>query len=182
MKIYSLILIIQTYLALGLVTYFTLTGKGIITIVSGLLITQLLIVLLVVPLIIANIGLKIPKFTNVREYLNFGLPTIPSNLSYWVVDSSDRYFIGFILGVTFVGYYSPGYVLGAAILIYFTPFAIMLPSTLPQDYDNGKLEEVNSVIKYSLKYFLLIAIPSVFALSLLSQTHIDHHINTNDSF
>jgi len=168
MKIYSLILIIQTYLSLGLVTYFTLTDKGIIIIVSGLLITQLLIALFAIPLVITKIGLKIPKFTNIKEYLNFGLPTIPSNLSYWVVDSSDRYFIGFILGAAFVGYYSPGYVLGAAILIFFTPFAIMLPSTLPKYYDNGKLEEVNSVIKYSLKYFLLIAIPSVFVLSFLS--------------
>jgi O-antigen/teichoic acid export membrane protein len=169
MRIYSMILIIQSYLSLGLVTYFTLSGKGIATIVSGFLIAQILIALVAFPIIVSKIGLKIPKFSNIKEYLNFGLPTIPSNLSYWVVDSSDRYFIGFILGVTFVGYYSPGYVLGAAILIFYTPFSILLPSALPKYYDNGNLEEVNSLIKYSLKYFLLVAIPSVFALSLLSR-------------
>jgi O-antigen/teichoic acid export membrane protein len=44
-----------------------------------------------------------------------------------------------------------------------------LPSVLPKYYDNGRLEEVNTFIKYSLKYFLIVAIPSVFALSLLSK-------------
>ena len=169
MKIYSIILISQTYLVFGLVTYFTLTGKGIVTIVSGFLIAQILIALAVFPIIVSNLGFKLPKFSNIKDYLNFGLPTISVNLSYWIIDSSDRYFIAFLLGATFVGYYSPGYVLGAAILIFYTPFSILLPSVLPKYYDNGKLEEVNSFIKYSLKYFLLVAIPSVFALSLLSR-------------
>ena len=169
MKIYSIILISQTYLVFGLVTYFILTGKGIVTIVSGFLIAQILIALAVFPIIVSNLGFKLPKFSNIKDYLNFGLPTISVNLSYWIIDSSDRYFIAFLLGATFVGYYSPGYVLGAAILIFYTPFSILLPSVLPKYYDNGKLEEVNSFIKYSLKYFLLVAIPSVFALSLLSR-------------
>ena len=132
MKIYSMILIIQAYLSLGLVTYFALSGKGIVTIVSGLLISQILISLGVFPLIISQIGLKIPRFKNIKEYLNFRLPTIPGNLSYWVVDSSDRYFIAFFLGTAFVGYYSPGYILGATLLLFSTPFSILLPSALPK--------------------------------------------------
>ena len=61
--------------------------------------------------IITNIGFKIPKFENMMEFLSFGLPTIPANLSSWLVDSSDRYVIGILLGSAFVGYYSPGYTL-----------------------------------------------------------------------
>jgi O-antigen/teichoic acid export membrane protein len=159
----------QTYLALGLVTYFTLSGKGIAIIVSGFLIAQILIALGVFPIIFSQIGFKIPKFSNIKGYLNFGLPTVSVNLSYWIIDSSDRYFIAFLLGAAFVGYYSPGYILGAAILIFYTPFSILLPSVLPKYYDNGRLEEVNAFIKYSLKYFLIVAIPSVFALTLLSK-------------
>ena len=169
MRIYSIILVTQTYLALGLVTYFTLSGKGIAIIVSGFLIAQILIALGVFPIIFSQIGFKIPKFSNIKGYLNFGLPTVSVNLSYWIIDSSDRYFIAFLLGAAFVGYYSPGYILGAAILIFYTPFSILLPSVLPKYYDNGRLEEVNAFIKYSLKYFLIVAIPSVFALTLLSK-------------
>ena len=89
MKIYSSLLIVQAYLTLGLVSYFTILRKGILLIVSALLITQIVISLVTVPIIIWNIGLKIPKFGNIKKYLIFGLPTIPSSLSYWMVDSSD---------------------------------------------------------------------------------------------
>ncbi len=169
MKIYSLLLLIQGYLALALVSYFTVTGKGILIIVSALLITQLVIATISIPIIIRNIGLKFPKFKNMKEYLKFGLPNIPISLSYWMVDSSDRYFIAFLLGTAFVGYYSPGYILGTLIFLFYTPFSLILPATLPNYYDNGKLQEVDLLIKYSLKYFLIVAIPSVFALSILSK-------------
>lgn len=169
MRTYSLILVTQAYLSLGIVTYFTLSDRGITTIVSGLLISQLFIFLLMIMIIIPKIGIKMPKFENIKQFLSFGLPIIPSNLSYWAVDSSDRYFIAVILGTAFVGYYSPGYILGSVILILYTPFSILLPSTLPKYYDNEDLEKVNYHIKYSLKYFLLAVIPLIFVLSLLSK-------------
>lgn len=168
-KIYSSLLIIQAYLTLGLISYFTILRKGILLIVSALLITQLVMASITIPIIIWNIGFKIPQFKNLKKYLNFGLPTIPSSLSYWMVDSSDRYFITFLLGAAFVGYYSPGYILGTIIFIFLTPLALILPAILPEYYDSGRLEEVDLIIKYSLKYFLLVGIPSVFALSILSK-------------
>ncbi len=169
MKIYSSLLIIQAYLTLGLVSYFTVLRKGILVIVSALLITQLVIALITIPIIIRSIGFKVPKFSNIKQYLNFGLPTIPNSLAYWMVDSSDRYFIAFLLGAAFVGYYSPGYILGTMIFLFVTPLSLILAAVLPKYYDNGKFEDVDLIIRYSLKYFLLVAIPSVFALSILSK-------------
>ncbi len=78
----------------------------------GILIANIISFFIMIIFIISNIGFKIPKFKNMREYLSFGLPTIPANLSSWIVDSSDRYVIGILLGSAFVGYYSPGYTLG----------------------------------------------------------------------
>ena len=49
------------------------------------------------------------------------------------------------------------------------PFSLILPSVLPKYYDNGEIEKVKTFLKYSLKYFLLIAIPSAFGLSILSK-------------
>jgi Membrane protein involved in the export of O-antigen and teichoic acid len=169
MKIYSALLLIQAYFSLALISYFLLSSKGLITIVTALLITQLLITVIAIPIIVQNIGFKIPKFNNIIEYLKFGIPTIPNSIAYWVVDSSDRYFIAILLGTAFVGFYSPGYILGTLIFIFFTPLSLVLPMSLPTYYDSGKLEEVHRIIKYSLKYFLLVAIPSVFILSILSK-------------
>ena len=116
-----------------------------------------------------DIGFKLPRFHNLREYLTFGLPTIPGNLSSWIVDSSDRFVIGIFLGTAFVGYYVPGYTLGYIIILILTPFSILLPSILPKYYEDNDIEKVRLYLKYSLKYFLLVAIPTVFALTILSQ-------------
>ncbi|AEG18376.1 polysaccharide biosynthesis protein [Methanobacterium paludis] len=169
MKRYSVFLLIQTYLGVFIVSYFAIKGFSIYTAALGLLIANLIIFVIMISFIISDIGLKIPKFKNMMEYLSFGLPTIPSNLSYWIVDSSDRYAIGIILGTSFVGYYSPGYTLGNIIIMMLAPFSLLLPSLLPNYYDNEEIEKVKTFLKYSLKYFLLIAIPSAFGLSILSK-------------
>jgi O-antigen/teichoic acid export membrane protein len=49
------------------------------------------------------------------------------------------------------------------------PFSLLLPSVLPQYYDKNNIEKVSSFLNYSTKYFLLIAIPSAFGLSVLSK-------------
>jgi O-antigen/teichoic acid export membrane protein len=169
MKRYSIFLLIQTYLGVFIVSYFAIKGFSIYTAALGLLIANLVTFFIMTLFIISNIGFKIPKFKNMREYLSFGLPTIPGNLSSWIVDSSDRYVIGVFLGTTFVGYYSPGYTLGNIIMMLLAPFSLLLPSVLPKYYDNGEIEKVKTFLKYSLKYFLLIAIPSAFGLSMLSK-------------
>jgi O-antigen/teichoic acid export membrane protein len=135
----------------------------------GLLITDLIVFLIMASLTISEIGIKIPKFTHTREYLTFGLPTVPGNLSSWVVNSSDRYVIGIFLGAAFVGYYSPGYALGSMILMFLAPLSFMLPAVLSKYYDENNMNEVKTVLRYSLKYFLLLAIPATFGLSLLSK-------------
>ena len=154
MKRYSILLLFQTYFSLFLISYFTYSGKGIFMVIFGFLITQIIMFLIMITVIIFDIGFKIPKFNNIKEYLNFAIPIIPNNLSTWIVESSDRYVIVIILGTTFVAYYAPGYTIGMAILFFFTPISILLSSILPKYYENGELEEVMKYINYSLKYFL----------------------------
>ncbi|MEN6554385.1 MAG: oligosaccharide flippase family protein [Methanobacterium sp.] len=169
MKTYSILILIQTYSNLLIVSYLALTGFNITITVLGLLIGYFFTFFVISSIIISDIGFKIPKFKNLREYLSFGIPTIPNNLSHWIVDSSDRFIIGIMLGSAFVGYYSPGYTLGNFIVMMVAPFSLLLPALLPKYYEKNNIEEVNKFIKYSLKYFLLIAIPSAFGLSILSK-------------
>jgi len=169
MKRYSTFLLLQTYLGVLIISYIVIDGYGIFNAALGLLIANLITFIIMIFFIIHNIGFKIPKFKNMREYLSFGLPIIPSNLSYWIVDSSDRYVIGILLGTAFVGYYAPGYTLGNIILMILSPFSTLLPAVLVSYYEENKIEKVKLYLKYSLKYFLLIAIPSAFGLSVLSK-------------
>src|SRR5690606_36555518 len=84
--------------------------------------------------------------------------------------SIDRYFIGLFLGLSFVGYYSPGYSLGNILLFFTAPFALILPSVLPQLYHLEKYEDIRKILQFSIKYFCLLSIPSIFGLTILSQS------------
>jgi len=166
---FSSFIIFQTLGEIGLVATTILLGYGLLGAVLSLLIIRFINFLAMGSYIIKNIGIKVPKFLRIKEYLQFGLPTIPANTSSWVIQSSDRYLIGFFLGTLFVGYYTPAYVIGNSISFFIIPFSFVLPAVLSKLYDENKIGEVKTYLKYSLKYFLVIGIPSVFGLSVLSK-------------
>jgi len=97
------------------------------------------------------------------------VPTLPGSLSYWIVDSSDRYLIGILLGVASVGYYSPGYTLGSIVSMLATPITSILTASLSKSYNENKEDEVKNLLEYSIKYFLVIGFPAVIGLSVLSK-------------
>ena len=169
MKIYSMFLILQNYLTVLFVYYFAISGYNISFAVTGILITQIITFIIALALIARAIGFKIPEMRNIREYLSLGLPTVPSSLSYWIVESSDRYIIGIFLSTTFVGYYSPGYALGNLILMLMYPFSTLLLPLLSKHYDENNMDEVRLYMKYSLKFFIGLAVPAAVGLSLLSK-------------
>ena len=169
MKAYSLILLAKTYLNVILVTCFVIFNQGIIGAMTGFLITSIFVFLLMAYLIVKEIGIKIPRFKNMREYLAFGVPTIPGNLSYWIINSSACYIVSMQLGTAFVGYYSPGYTLGNINSIFIGPFSVLLSAMLARYYDANDINSIKNILTYSLKYFLAIAIPSTIGLALLSK-------------
>lgn len=168
-KKYSIFLFLQTYLTVLFVIYLVISNYGILGAVIGYLISQIFIFLAMNLLIAKKIGIKFPKFRNIKEYLSFSLPFVPVGLSYWFVESSDKYVIGFFLGSAFVGYYSPGYMLGTIILMIVTPFPSMLLPEIAKHYDSGEIKKSKSYLNHSMKLFLLIAIPALFGISTLSK-------------
>lgn len=169
MGAYSIITLVQTYVTVAVVIFIVESGYGLVGVVFGNVIIQIIILLFTMAFVIHQIGFKFPKFHNIKEYLSFGVPTVPGNLSNWMIDLSDRYIIGILIGIAFVGYYSPGYTLGNIILMLLAPFTFLLAPLLSSYYDQNKIEEVEIHLQYSLKYFLLLSIPAVFGLSILSK-------------
>jgi O-antigen/teichoic acid export membrane protein len=54
--------------------------------------------------------------------------------------------------------------------MFLAPLSFMLPAVLSKYYDENNMDEVKKILRYSLKYFLLLAIPATFGLSLLSKS------------
>jgi len=169
MKIYSIFIFIGTYLGVIFAYFFVSAGYEIDGAVIGLLLSKIVLFLIMFGLIAAEVGVAIPAFRNLRNYLAFGLPLVPSGLSDWVINSSDRYVISIFLGTAYVGYYSPGYLLGNLIIMFIQPLGCVLPVTLSKHYDENKKDLVEDILSRSLKYFLVLAIPAAFGLSLLSK-------------
>jgi len=168
-KKYSFFTIFKTLGEVGLIAATVILGYGLFGAVLSLFIIRLIVFLIIGSLIIKKIKFKYPKFLRTKEYLSFGIPVIASSISFWVVQLSDRYLIGFFLGTLFVGYYVPAYIIGDAINFFIAPLSFVLPAVLSKFYDENKISKIKTHLKYSLKYFLTLAIPSVFGLSVLSR-------------
>ena len=165
---YSTFLVLQTYIGVGVSIALTLMEYPIEIVVLGLLTGYLAVFIVMLILIVRQLGFTF-KFKSLKEELQFAIPTIPNNVSSWVVDSSDKFVIGVALGSAAVGCYSPGYALGSILLMFLTPFAVLLPAVLPEYYEAGNMDKVNTFLTYSMKYYLLITIPAAVGMSLLSK-------------
>ena len=169
MKRYSLFLVLQSYIGVFVSIYLTYAGYNIETVVLGLLTGYVAVFIMMAFLIVKYLGIGFGKWSNLKEQLAFALPTIPSNVSSWIVDSSDKYVIGILIGSVAVGCYSPGYALGSILLMFLSPFAVLLPAVLPEHYEKGNIAEVDKYLSYSMKYYLLLTIPAGVGMSVLSK-------------
>ena len=165
---YSTFLVLQTYIGVGASIILTLMKYPIEVVVLGLLTGYLFVFIIMAILIIMELGFT-TKLKSLKEELKFALPTVPNNVSSWVVDSSDKFVIGIFLGSAAVGCYSPGYALGSILLMFLTPFAVLLPAVLPEYFEKGDMDKVNTFLTYSMKYYLLLTIPAAVGMSLLSK-------------
>jgi len=168
-KKYAVVSLIKTYAEMIAVYTVVITGYGIIFIALTIFIFRTLLLIILIIIIVRTIGLGWPRFSRLRDYLRFGLPTVPGGLAAWVVGSSDRYLIGILQGTIYVGYYNPGYSLGSMINMLITPINFVLVSVLAKYYDENRMDLVRSIFNYSVKYFLVLALPAFFGVSLLSK-------------
>ncbi len=168
-KRYSGFIAFQTTLFVVLLAAALLSDMGIRGAVLSLLVSRTVTMLAMLGLVVRELGLQWPRFTRVREFLSFGVPLIPADLSDWAVGSADRYVIGIVLGTAFVGYYAPGYALSAIILMLASPLRFLMPAALADLYDRNLRDRVRAYLRAALKYFLLLAIPASVGLGLLSR-------------
>lgn len=166
---YSALSIFQTILEIGLISSLVLSNFGLLGAIVGLLITRAAILLFSLIFVISQTGFALPRFSLLPSYLIFGLPLLPIGVLDILIASSDRYVIGFFKGAAEVGIYSATYNLGVLAGVFIFPISYILSPTIFKLFDEKKIEKVKTYLSYSLKYFLCLAIPSTFGLTLLSQ-------------
>lgn len=170
MERYSGFMILETIGEVLLIGYLVLSGYGLLGAVVSLLLVRVFIFILGFLLVKSEVKLTTPSLSVIKPYLAFTLPLIPFTLSFWMINSGDRYVIGYFMGANAVGIYSASYALGSLVGFFYGPMALLLFPAITNLYANNRIPELKNHLKYSLKFFMMFAIPSLFGLSILSKS------------
>jgi O-antigen/teichoic acid export membrane protein len=168
-KKYAAVLIFRTTLEIILIAFFILSGLGLTGAILSLTIAAAISLIIILYFIFSYAGFAQPDFSLIKPFLFFSLPLIPITLARFVIESSDRYVIGFYMGAEKVGIYSAAYGIGMIPLVLSTYLVYVLGPTVYNLYDNGKVDKASMYLSYSWKYLLMLSIPCAFGLSILSR-------------
>ena len=170
MERYSVFMILQTIGEVLLIGYLVLSGYGLFGAIVSLLLVRAFIFVIGFLLVKSEIRITTPSLSVIKPYLAFSLPLIPFTVSSWMINIGDRYVIGYFMGANAVGIYSASYTLGSVVGFFFGPIVLVLLPAITNLYENNKIQELKNHLKYSFKFFMMFAIPSLFGLSVLSQS------------
>ena len=166
---FSYFTLFETFGKLFFILILLKMGYGLLGVIAATLLVQGSIFLISLLIIISQIGFTIPRFTYIKQYLQFSLPLTPGSLIRWITESSDRYMVTYFLGLRSVGVYSAACSIGNLIQLFVSSLQLILLPELSKLFDENKMDEVRIYMSHSLRYFLLISIPAVFGLSALAK-------------
>jgi len=168
---YSIFMLLQAIGEVLLLTFFVFFGYGLSGAIASLLIIRIIIFIIGGYVLATKNEVKItsPNFSILKYYLRFSLPLIPFTISFWIINSSDRYVIGYLINADAVGIYSACYAMGSLLGLFYSPLAQIILPAITDLYKNNRIPELKNHLKYSFKIFMLFAIPSLFGLTVLSK-------------
>lgn len=169
-KTLSILKIVEGYGALSLYIMVFYFGGGLYGIILAALLFKIFIIFFLIFYLRNSISYKLPDFSILSKFLKYGIPTLPSSMSFWIVNLSDRYFISFFLGTAALGIYSASYSLGNIPRLFSALINFIMLIAVSKLYDEGKFNEVKDHLSYALKYFLMLSIPFVFGSLLMSES------------
>ena len=170
MKKYTVFQLMQTIGEIIFTSFLVLSGFGLLGAIYALLIAHTCTTAIGIIWIKPNIKITMPSFSTIKPYFPFALPLLPVALGHILINVGDRYVIGYFLGSGSVGIYSASYSIGLLLSFFFAPIPIVLFPTISNLFENNKIEEIKKHLQYSLKFFLMLAIPSFFGLLILSKS------------
>ena len=165
----SVIQVANTVVRMALIVTLAIAGYRLELIVLSIIITEALFLSLVFGMIVNEVGIPHPSFQGIKSYLSFSAPMIPSGALFWVITSSDRFFITHLLSLSEAGIYSVSHTLGSLVSLFWVPIGFVLFPMVSKLWEQNDLAKVKNYFEYSTKLFLTLAIPAAVGLHILSQ-------------
>jgi O-antigen/teichoic acid export membrane protein len=168
MKWYSALMVIKAAVQLGLILGLLLLGWEVNGVILAVIASDVLGIVIALSVALRQTGLQLPRFTELKGYLQYGLPLVPTSAMLWIMNSSDRYMIGYFMQSEDVGIYTAAYTLTFVTSLFLSPLQAVLLPTVSKSYDDGDIAKTRTYFKYSLKYLLMLTIPATFGISVLA--------------
>jgi O-antigen/teichoic acid export membrane protein len=131
--------------------------------------------------IFKEIGYRVSFFqkNDIKKEIRLGFPVVLTNIVDFVLNGSDKFIIALLLSTRAVGYYSPAYALGSIIILIpkVSGGGLLLPLLAKITDNNEHHNSGKLLIHYTIKLFLLIAIPFVCGSFVLSRRLLEFFAN-----
>ncbi len=136
------------------------------------IITSALVALPLTLKMVREIGFTItlPKIPQLVEDIKLGFPLVMVYLVDFILNSSDRYVVTAFISITAVGYYNSAYAMGSFIVLLPKITGVVLPPLLSKAVDTGNEAEARYMVNYTVKGFLMAAIPFVVGSAVMSKS------------
>ena len=179
---YALVLMsrvsVEVLLALGLL----LAGQGLVQVLIGISVIRILSFAVTLGYFITRFhgSMGRPRLAILTPYLRYSLPFIAVVLLTWFLKLSDRYVVAAFRPTEEVGIYSASYEIGMVVMLLIVPLRRTLYPSLSAAWNTDQMDEVGKLLKYSFRYFTLLALPLVVVFSSMADEIV--HLLTQDEF
>ena len=128
--------------------------------------------------LIISLLIKLHKYINIKyisrdkikEMVKYSLPLIPNNISWWIVNVSDRLLIKFFIGITANGIYAIANKIPAICTAIFSVFNISWQQDASEIVENGDMVKIKDYFSYV--YNSILAILLSICIVILSTNYI----------
>lgn len=180
-KLFTISGIMHTAIMVGLNFYkVCILGEGVEALLQGSVISIYLTILFIFicEKRLRHVDFRLDHKQRQLEMLRYSIPLIPTALSWWIMSTSDRYVIRWLIGSAANGIYSVVYKFPTVLTMLFTMFNYSWSDMALSEFDNESQSEeyMKDVFQklYTLSFevvFLLIPITKLFMEIALSNSY-----------
>lgn len=169
--IYSLLVFLDSVLSVLIVAYSIYLGYGINGALFALIVLNIITTIIALFAVKIDAGIALPLFINIKKYLSYSLPFLPIIWLLWVVNSSDRYFLGYFKTIRDVGIYSVCYGLSYFVVnLVIGPLYVVMQPRIVSAWNNNNPAQASKLICELVKYAVFFMFPCAIGFIVVART------------
>ena len=119
-------------------------------------------------IMVHRVGFSWPRFTHLKSYLSYSVPTVPDSILYQLFDAGDRFILRWRLGDRAVALYDSAYIAGGFLTSVTAPIQLVLFPVMAELWNKNQLKELGYYVTQSIRYITLVTLPALAAILVLA--------------